>query len=357
MKCPICSREQDADAVFCTACGKKIPRCPTCGTVLYERGRFCVVDGTPLPEELFADLPRPPAPPPAAGRAAAAPAPPPPAARRTPPPPAAAKAAPPPAPPVKRKKSRLPVVLAILLVLLLAAGAGGYFLYQQGLLPFFQEPDSPAASRDDDRDDDRDEPEEDGEEPPEETPGGEEKDPPEEAPDQAQEEAPGGTADAPGTAPEPPAPLPEPADPVSMEAVDAVEASSYLSEAQYKLYHTADLAIDGDLATAWVEGASGNGVGESITFTFDGVYLVSGLYIHAGYQKSASLYEKNARPASLTVTFSNGESQTVTLEDVNGPQDIPFPAPVETGSVTLVIASVYSGSKYEDTAISEIAFY
>lgn len=140
MKCPLCSREQDADAVFCTACGKKIPRCPACGTVLYKRSRFCVVDGTPLPENLFAGFPPEPEQTPAAPRAAGSAAPP-------------------------------------------------------------------------------------------------------------------------------------------------------------------------------------------------------------------------ARPASLTILFSSGETQTVTLQDVNGPQDIVFPAPVETASITLVISSVYSGSKYTDTAVSEISFY
>ena len=56
MKCPICARETDSDAVFCEICGKKIPRCPSCGKVLYERSRFCDHDGAPLPEELFLDL-------------------------------------------------------------------------------------------------------------------------------------------------------------------------------------------------------------------------------------------------------------------------------------------------------------
>ena len=66
MKCPICARETDSDAVFCEICGKKIPRCPSCGKVLYERSRFCDHDGAPLPEELFLDLPPDPsdAPPP-----------------------------------------------------------------------------------------------------------------------------------------------------------------------------------------------------------------------------------------------------------------------------------------------------
>ena len=98
-------------------------------------------------------------------------------------------------------------------------------------------------------------------------------------------------------------------------------------------------------------------IGESVTFTFDGTYLVSGFQIYAGYQKSDALYEKNSRPADLTVTFSNGDEAAVTLADESGSQRIAFDAPAETNSVTLTIDSVYSGSKYEDTVISEIVFY
>lgn len=145
--------------------------------------------------------------------------------------------------------------------------------------------------------------------------------------------------------------------PISMDAVESVTATSYLSQANLNLYHTPGRTVDGDLSTAWVEGASGDGIGESITFTFDGVYLVSGMRIYAGYQKSADLYSKNARPAVLTVRFSDGSEQTVTLQDVNGSQDISFDGPAETSSITLTIASAYPGSKYEDTVISELSFY
>lgn len=47
--------------------------------------------------------------------------------------------------------------------------------------------------------------------------------------------------------------------------------------------------IDGDLTTGWVEGVSGQGIGETITVYFDGTYLVSGIEIYAGYQKSDDL--------------------------------------------------------------------
>ena len=121
------ARETDSDAVFCEICGKKIPRCPSCGKVLYERSRFCDHDGAPLPEELFLDLPPDPSD----------------------------------APPPQKKRSGAPLiaVLILLAVLLLAAGAGGYVLLG-GELPFLsgeQPEDQPSASEDGDWD----EPEED----------------------------------------------------------------------------------------------------------------------------------------------------------------------------------------------------
>ena len=438
MKCPICARETDSDAVFCEICGKKIPRCPSCGKVLYERSRFCDHDGAPLPEELFLDFPPEPA-----------------EAVR----PAGGQAVPPPAPPHKKKSGApLVAVLILLAVLLLAAGAGGYVLLG-GELPFLsgEQPEEPPSASEDE---DWDEPEEDD---PAETALASARDYAEEEEylkalreiRRALEEKPsskkllearqayiadfetdaleraealaesGGLPDAvravrealdalgeesealsgrlaeyearwAGDAAalaerleeeqrleeakaqldEALALFPENAElrgtlarveelmeqanrvpPISMDAVTAVDATSYLIQSSYSLYHTPDRMMDGDLSTAWVEGASGDGIGESVTFTFDGTYLVSGFQIYAGYQKSDALYEKNSRPADIAVTFSNGDEAAVTLADESGSQYIAFDAPVETSSVTLTIDSVYSGSKYEDTVISEITFY
>lgn len=57
MKCPICHFENSDDSKFCCGCGKTIPRCPTCGKALTTRDRFCVHDGTRLPEELLLLIP------------------------------------------------------------------------------------------------------------------------------------------------------------------------------------------------------------------------------------------------------------------------------------------------------------
>lgn len=342
MKCPICKQELDGDAVFCAACGKKVPRCPTCGMVLYERVRFCENDGTPLPQELFAGFP------------SEQPLPLPEQPQSFPGTPESGPGTPPP-----EKKSRGPLIAAIAAaVILLAAVAGGAgYCIWKGEIPFFSEKgkkDSPVSSIEED-DPEEDPAEEDGPEendPEEETHEGEkpeENAPDEDPPAEGNLETAGGEEQQSQQAGSVPA--------VSMDAVQSVTASSYLTQASYNLYHTPERMTDGDLTTAWVEGVAGDGIGESVTFTFDGTYLVSGMQIYAGYQKSGDLYKKNARPAVLTVTFSNGEELTVTLQDVNGVQDIAFEVPAETGSVTLAIASVYAGSKYQDTVISELSFY
>ncbi len=56
MICPICKCEIRDGSKFCTKCGRKIPRCPACGKVFYQKVRFCTEDGTPIPEELFEGL-------------------------------------------------------------------------------------------------------------------------------------------------------------------------------------------------------------------------------------------------------------------------------------------------------------
>lgn len=57
MKCPTCNFENSGDSKFCCGCGRPIPLCPTCGNVLTTRDRFCIHDGTRLPDELLMLVP------------------------------------------------------------------------------------------------------------------------------------------------------------------------------------------------------------------------------------------------------------------------------------------------------------
>ena len=421
MKCPICGCELESDAKFCVKCGKKVPRCPTCGTILYERSRFCEKDGTPLPEALFADFPpaggvatAQVSPPPPRPQPAPRPQPVPeqPAPRREP---SGKKKKRGPVIAVTV------LVVILLLALAAATVAGTRYIMQNGLpfskdrVSSSSEEDRDSRGSRSDRDSDEDssgdksqqEDEiQDALDSAEEHAGSGEydralaiiQDALEEYPDSKElkdaledcgdqyasvlmDQADlllgmGRLEDARDVLAHGLTQLPEhtefqdridqvdgmialasAAPPVSMSGVVSVTASSYLSEPNLNLYHTPERVTDGDLSTAWVEGIDGNGVGESITVGFNQTYLVSGLRINAGYQKSEKLYQMNNRPASLTLTFSDGTQQTVVLQDVNARQDVTLSVPVETQSVKLSIASVYGGTTYADTVISELSFY
>ncbi len=130
--------------------------------------------------------------------------------------------------------------------------------------------------------------------------------------------------------------------------------SSALAPAQGSSYGPRNLA-DGDDKTAWVEGSSGQGVGEFVVLEFDTPRTVRGLTIRNGYDKSADLFAKNSRVKDIELRFSSGASVTATLSDQPGPQRLALSQPIEAKWVELVIRSVYPGSKYADTAINEIS--
>lgn len=150
---------------------------------------------------------------------------------------------------------------------------------------------------------------------------------------------------------------PNDATPINAANILSVSATSYLDESQYHIVHLPENLIDGNLSTGWVEGSPGQGIGESVTVYFDGMHLVSGIQIYAGYQKSWDLYNKNSRPEGIYVGFSDGSGESHTLADVYDVQNIQFANSVLTDRIILRVDSVYPGNKYEDTVISEISLY
>ena len=132
----------------------------------------------------------------------------------------------------------------------------------------------------------------------------------------------------------------------------ALASSSTLKEAGYD--HSAHLAMDGSNATAWVEGVSGNGEGEWLRLDLGSDCHVSGMQLWTGYQKSESLFYKNSRPARVRITFSDGSSMEADLKDTMSMQSISFGGDIVTSTITITIVSVYPGSAYTDTCISEI---
>lgn len=130
-------------------------------------------------------------------------------------------------------------------------------------------------------------------------------------------------------------------------------ATSVLPKWRNVTYGPANM-FDGRLDTAWVEGVDGVGAGERITFIFDDDRLVSGISILNGYHKSNDLFQKNGRITAIDVDTSSGEQLTAEVADDPGEQLRTFDRPIRLKWITIRIASAVAGSKYTDTAISEM---
>ena len=142
--------------------------------------------------------------------------------------------------------------------------------------------------------------------------------------------------------------------------------------------YSPDKAWDKNPATAWVEGAKGHGIGEILLVT-GGLDLRKEIEIWGGYGKSKTLYKANNRPKKLRVALTQTEDSPdmaqvgmhhsglkivseniVELKDVNGFQRLPIKKIRKVAKgfpgefLVLEILEVYEGSKYQDTAISEI---
>ena len=130
-------------------------------------------------------------------------------------------------------------------------------------------------------------------------------------------------------------------------------ASSIL-DPQYGNRYGPNNLVDGKLSTAWVEGVSGNGSGERIVFSFDRPRRLAGFEIVNGYAKNRDIFRKNARVQTARLTLSNGDSQIITLPDTMQARMFTFAQPVETTWLELQIETVFRGTKYTDTALSEL---
>lgn len=130
-------------------------------------------------------------------------------------------------------------------------------------------------------------------------------------------------------------------------------ASSVLKSAKAIRYEPS-MMFDGNRETAWVEGEADNGINETLTLHFGAARMLSGFEIINGYDKTQKIWEANARVKSLDATTSDGQTLTVSLQDVRGASRVDFRPPIRTDWLELRIRDVYPGAKYKDTAISEL---
>lgn len=139
----------------------------------------------------------------------------------------------------------------------------------------------------------------------------------------------------------------------------SADATSYLTSnwAKYEENYHPNYVLDGNPATAWVEGVDGDGAGQAITWTTSALSSVRTvtLRIRNGYQKSEALFKANGAPQAVRIHVQGGVEKAVTLTHTMGWQEITIDnGGLPMRGITLTIDSTYPGTKYLDTCLSDV---
>lgn len=134
-----------------------------------------------------------------------------------------------------------------------------------------------------------------------------------------------------------------------------LSVSSQLTGKSGTVYGAAFLN-DGDTSTPWEEGVEGDGIGEQITYEPESGTKLQVIRIYPGNGRSDKAFQENNRPKAITLEI-DGKKQTLNFDDAGHFYTFSSKKPVTAKQVKLIIDSVYPGSKWQDTCISEVEFY
>lgn len=148
-----------------------------------------------------------------------------------------------------------------------------------------------------------------------------------------------------------------------------VTASSELGSQGSNSYKASN-AHDLSYKTAWVEGVSGSGIGEFLSYNFSPESpRITDIIIVNGYVKSEKAYLDNSRVKKLKVYLNDKPLAVLNLKDLRSKQAFKFD-PIGNSNrqdikalklqpgwtLKFEIMEVYKGAKYDDVAITEIYF-
>lgn len=168
-------------------------------------------------------------------------------------------------------------------------------------------------------------------------------------------------------------------------ATASVTATSELASPKSPGAYAPTKLFDGDLTTAWSEGAKGLGEGSKIIIEWSAPMEIDGFAFVPGYGKSAELFEKNATPDALQVVLDHKAlpamhigyrvALDMTAEESDQPSNRPmgcyptqashadpwrivvFPETRKVTRLDIVVDSGNLGTKWDDLLISEVVLF
>jgi hypothetical protein len=144
------------------------------------------------------------------------------------------------------------------------------------------------------------------------------------------------------------------------KAFDVSATSTIVEPGKPADYLGPEKAVDGDVSTAWVEGADGPGVGETLTIDFGTELNVYNIGIFPGFGKDPRVYYGNNRVKKVRLEFSDGTKVIESFDDEVGMRlidcyDNSTDSGIEAEWLKVTILDVHEGLEWDDTAISEVA--
>ncbi len=140
----------------------------------------------------------------------------------------------------------------------------------------------------------------------------------------------------------------------SIVSVLKAEASSSIEQDGYD--NTADVTLDNDATTSWQEGVDGDGVGEYLYYKLSKNYDVKYITFKMGNWRDQKNYTENNRPKQITI-WCGDKYFEVTIPDGMTEYCVELSDDVNCSEIYVVIDSVYKGTAWDDTCISEVGIY
>ena len=139
--------------------------------------------------------------------------------------------------------------------------------------------------------------------------------------------------------------------------VASVESSSTLPGSGGVSYEPGHL-VDNKQSTVWVEGdTSGSGMGTTVTLNLAQETTLTRIRIWNGNWYTQDFWNRHNRVQDIEIIFSDETREVHTLANAKEVQEIELETPRTTTFVTLRIKSIYRGSTFNDTVLSEIQLF